>query len=57
VQFAFLAFLVGQSLQGFGQWKDVLHLVLGCEKAPLTTRPSLYARLLRILQACSSLNP
>lgn len=54
MQFAFLAFLVGQSLEGFGQWKALLHLLLGCEKVPLETRPKLYTRLLTVVQVSSS---
>ena len=44
LQFAFLAFLLGQSLEAFGQWKALLHLLLACEEAPLRTRtPSMCA--------------
>ena len=51
VQFAFLAFLLGQSLEGFGQWKALLHLLLACEQAPLGPRAGLYARALAALRA------
>ena len=53
MQFAFLAFLVGQSLEGFGQWKALLHLLLGCQAAPLQKRPKLFARLLTALRVRS----
>ena len=48
-QFAFLAFLMGHSLEGFGQWKALLALALGCEAAPLGPRARLYRRLLHAL--------
>lgn len=48
-QFAFLAFLMGHSLEGFGQWKALLHLALSCEAAPLGSRAGLYRRLLAAL--------
>lgn len=50
-QFAFLAFLLGHSLQAFGHWKALLHLVLACEEAPLQTRPCFYADLLAAVRA------
>ncbi|KAK9829455.1 hypothetical protein WJX72_005966 [[Myrmecia] bisecta] len=50
-QFAFLAFLMGQSLEGFAQWKDIVHLMLGCEAAPLRTRSALFERFLGVLCA------
>ena len=50
-QFAFLAFLLGHSLEAFGQWKALLHLALACEEAPLQTRPTLYAKLLAAVRA------
>ena len=48
-QFAFLAFLMGHSLEGFGQWKALLALALGCEAAPLGPRAPFYRRLLSAL--------
>ena len=51
MQFAFLAFLLGHSLQAFGQWKALLHLALACEEAPLQTRPRFYADLLATVRA------
>jgi hypothetical protein len=50
-QFVFLAFLMGHSLEGFGQWKALLALALGCEAAPLGGRAGLFGRLLRALRA------
>ena len=50
-QFAFLAFLMGHSLEGFGQWKALLALALGCEAAPLGPRAPFYRRLLAALMA------
>lgn len=50
-QFAFLAFLMGHSLEGFGQWKALLALALGCEAAPLGPRAPFYRRLLAALTA------
>jgi A1 cistron-splicing factor AAR2 len=50
-KFAFLAFLLGQSLEGFAQWKELLRLVLECERAPLSTRTTMYVRLLATLRA------
>ena len=51
MQFAFLAFLLGHSLQAFGQWKALLHLALACEEAPLRTRSQFYADLLATVRA------
>ena len=46
VQFALLAFLLGHSLEAFGQWKALLHLLLSCEEAPFQTMCSFYAQAL-----------
>lgn len=51
VQFAFLAFLLGQSLEGFGQWKALLRMLLSCEEAPLRTRTPLHVRFLAAVRA------
>lgn len=56
LQFAFLAFLVGQSLEGFMQWKNLLTLLLSCERAPLQVFPGFYAKLLDALEARDSPN-
>ncbi|KAL4439432.1 hypothetical protein ABPG77_008761 [Micractinium sp. CCAP 211/92] len=50
-QFAFLAFLVGQSLEAFAQWKAFLCLMFGCDDAPLGGRAALFADFLRALHA------
>ena len=34
---------------GFAQWKDILQLMLACEKAPLLTRTNLYIQFLAAL--------
>ncbi|KAJ0954437.1 putative A1 cistron-splicing factor, AAR2, AAR2 domain superfamily [Helianthus annuus] len=33
LQFAFIAFLMGQSLEAFLQWKAIVHLLFGCTEA------------------------
>ena len=49
-QFAFLAFLLGHSLQGFHQWKECLRLMMGCEDAPLgAKRTGLFTNFLLAL--------
>ena len=50
-QFAFLAFLLGHSLEGFSQWKAFLQLLFGCEAAALGPRAALFARFLDALLA------
>jgi len=50
-QFALLAFLLGHSLEAFGQWKALLHLLLSCEEAPVQTLCSFYAQALSALHA------
>lgn len=50
-QFAFLAFLVGQSLEAFAQWKAYLCLMFGCDDAPLGRRAALFAAFLKALHA------
>lgn len=42
LQFAFVSFLIGQSYDGFDQWKSLLNLFCSCEKA-VQTRPTLFA--------------
>ena len=42
MQFAFIAFVFGQSLQGYAQWKALVLLVLGCESAALHTAQSFF---------------
>lgn len=55
VQFALLAFLLGHSLEAFGQWKALLHLLLSCEEAPVQTMCSFYAQALTAVHAQLSL--
>ncbi|CAM6098866.1 unnamed protein product [Calypogeia fissa] len=49
LQFCFIAFLMGQSLESFGQWKTLVSLLLRCEDAPLKTRTILYVKFLKII--------
>lgn len=51
VQFALLAFLLGHSLEAFGQWKALLHLLLSCEDAPVQSHSSFYAQALSAVHA------
>ena len=51
MQFALLAFLLGHSLEAFGQWKALLHLLLSCEEAPVQTATGFYAEALGALHA------
>ena len=48
-QFAFLAFLLGHSTDGFLQWKRFILLMLGCQHAVLQTRQNLYMNFLQCL--------
>lgn len=58
-QFAFLAFLLGQSLEGFAQWKAFLCLMFACDDAPLGARAQLFTDFLQALhtQLVHSLAP
>ncbi|XP_057524750.1 uncharacterized protein LOC130804354 [Amaranthus tricolor] len=47
LQFAFIAFLMGQSLDGFLQWKSLVSLLLGCTEAPFHTRTQLFVKFIR----------
>ncbi|DBA72231.1 TPA: hypothetical protein ACH3X2_010623 [Trebouxia sp. C0005] len=49
LQFSFLAFLMGQSLEGFAQWKAIIHLLLGCQDGPLQTHIHFFIRFLQCL--------
>ncbi|XP_027079429.1 uncharacterized protein [Coffea arabica] len=49
LQFAFIAFLMGQSLEAFMQWKLLVSLLLGCTEAPLRTRSQLFTTFIRII--------
>ncbi|KAL3346244.1 hypothetical protein AABB24_024934 [Solanum stoloniferum] len=49
LQFAFVAFLIGQSLEAFLQWKLVVSLLLGCTEAPLHTRTQLFTKFIKAI--------
>eukprot|EP00252_Welwitschia_mirabilis_P004125 TRINITY_DN1431_c0_g1_i4.p1 TRINITY_DN1431_c0_g1~~TRINITY_DN1431_c0_g1_i4.p1 ORF type:complete len:242 (+),score=52.22 TRINITY_DN1431_c0_g1_i4:148-873(+) len=49
LQFAFVAFLMGQSLESFGQWKAIVCLMLCCVEAPLHTRTHLFTKFLAVI--------
>lgn len=49
LQFAFIAFLMGQSLEAFLQWKLLVSLLLGCTEAPLQTRTQLFTKFIRAI--------
>ncbi|KAI4307626.1 hypothetical protein L6164_030794 [Bauhinia variegata] len=44
LQFAFIAFLMGQSLEAFFQWKSLVSLLFGCIEAPFQTRSQLFTK-------------
>uniref|UniRef100_A0A7C8ZTH8 Protein AAR2 homolog n=1 Tax=Opuntia streptacantha TaxID=393608 RepID=A0A7C8ZTH8_OPUST len=47
LQFAFIAFLMGQSLEGFLQWKSLVSLLLQCVEAPFRTRSQLFTKFIK----------
>ncbi|KAF5961035.1 hypothetical protein HYC85_002244 [Camellia sinensis] len=49
LQFAFIAFLMGQSLEAFLQWKSLVSLFLGCTEAPLHTRSQLFTKFIKVI--------
>lgn len=49
LQFAFIAFLMGQSLEAFLQWKSLVSLFLGCTAAPLHTRSQLFTKFIKVI--------
>ncbi|XP_009802816.1 uncharacterized protein LOC107793749 isoform X1 [Nicotiana tabacum] len=49
LQFAFVAFLMGQSLEAFLQWKLLVSLLLGCTEAPLHTRTQLFTKFVKAI--------
>ncbi|XP_042001524.1 protein AAR2 homolog [Salvia splendens] len=49
LQFAFIAFLMGQSLQAFVQWKLLVSLLLGCTESPLRSRSSLFTKFMKVI--------
>ncbi|XP_057971583.1 uncharacterized protein LOC131160196 isoform X2 [Malania oleifera] len=49
LQFAFIAFLMGQSLEAYLQWKSLVSLLFGCTEAPLHTRSHLFTKFIRVI--------
>ncbi|KAF5457500.1 hypothetical protein F2P56_021599 [Juglans regia] len=49
LQFAFIAFLMGQSLEAFLQWKSLVSLLFGCTEAPFHTRTRLFTKFIRVI--------
>ncbi|KAL3526983.1 hypothetical protein ACH5RR_011639 [Cinchona calisaya] len=49
LQFAFIAFLMGQSLEAFFQWKHLVSLLFGCTEAPLQSRSQLFTKFVRVI--------
>ncbi|TVU07028.1 hypothetical protein EJB05_47067 [Eragrostis curvula] len=47
LQFAFIAFMMGQSLEAFMQWKALISLLLSCSEAPLHTRTNMFVKFIR----------
>jgi A1 cistron-splicing factor AAR2 len=50
LQFAFVCFLVGQSLEAFEHWKQLVRLLCSCEDA-VTRRREVYDEFLSALEA------
>eukprot|EP00798_Chlamydomonas_sp_ICE-L_P014528 gene14528-20559_t len=59
LQFSFIAFVFGQSLDGFSQWKSLISLLMGCEEAAIRTHPKGFTHMLYALriQLASTLGP
>ncbi|XP_021591761.1 protein AAR2 homolog isoform X3 [Manihot esculenta] len=49
LQFAYIAFLMGQSLEAFLQWKALVSLILGCTEAPFHTRSQLFIKFIKVM--------
>ncbi|KAL8217815.1 hypothetical protein R6Q57_021188 [Mikania cordata] len=49
LQFAFIAFLMGQSLEAFFQWKAIVSLLFGCTDAPLNSRSRFFTKFIKVL--------
>lgn len=49
LQFAFIAFLMGQSLEAFVQWKMLVSLLLGCTESPLHSRSRLFTKFIKVI--------
>ncbi|KAJ6684294.1 A1 CISTRON SPLICING FACTOR AAR2-RELATED [Salix viminalis] len=48
LQFAYIAFLMGQSLEAFFQWKSLVSLLLSCIEAPFRTRSHLFTKFIKL---------
>ncbi|MCL7042449.1 hypothetical protein MKW94_017577 [Papaver nudicaule] len=49
LQFSYIAFLMGQSLESFFQWKDLVTLLFGCAEAPFHTRSQLFTKFIKVI--------
>ncbi|XP_011021359.1 PREDICTED: protein AAR2 homolog [Populus euphratica] len=49
LQFAYIAFLMGQSLEAFFQWKSLVSLLLSCIDAPFRTRSHLFTKFIKVI--------
>lgn len=49
LQFSFIAFMMGQSLEAFMQWKALISLLLSCSEAPLHTRTNMFVKFIRVI--------
>ncbi|XP_006652089.2 protein AAR2 homolog isoform X1 [Oryza brachyantha] len=49
LQFAFIAFMMGQSLEAFMQWKALVSLLLSCSEAPLHTRTNMFVKFIKVI--------
>ncbi|KAK8916225.1 hypothetical protein KSP39_PZI022480 [Platanthera zijinensis] len=49
LQFSFIAFMMGQSLEAFMQWKDLVCLFFNCTEAPLQTRSQLFTKFIIVI--------
>ncbi|XP_044468855.1 protein AAR2 homolog isoform X2 [Mangifera indica] len=49
LQFAFISFLMGQSLEAFLQWKSLVSLLFGCTEAPFHTRSQLFVKFIKVI--------
>jgi AAR2 C-terminal repeat region/AAR2 N-terminal domain len=50
LQFSFICFLVGQSFDGFEQWKKLVIVICGCQAA-VSRRPQFFAHAVQVLAA------
>ncbi|KAK9266016.1 hypothetical protein L1049_010753 [Liquidambar formosana] len=49
LQFSFIAFMMGQSLEAFLQWKSLVSLLFGCTEAPFHTRTQLFTKFIKVI--------